>query len=54
MRKLLLILLALTVIGFLAWYGYHVVMFKLEYRKYQKVRAEQNEKLKRMRDEPLI
>lgn len=54
MRNLLLFLLALTVIGFLAWYGYHVVVTKLEYRKYKKVRDAQNEKLNRMRNEPLI
>lgn len=54
MRKLLLILLALTVIGFLAWYGYQIVMAKLAYKKYLKVRAEQNETFNRMRNEPLI
>ena len=54
MLKLLLILLALTVIGFLAWYGYHVVMTKLEYKKYKAMRDEQNEKLNWMRNEPLL
>ena len=54
MRNWLLILLALTVIGFLAWYGYHVVVTKLEYKKYKAMRAEQNEKLNRMRNETLL
>jgi hypothetical protein len=54
MRNLLLILLALTVIGFLIWYGYHVVVTKLEYKKYQQTREAQKERLNKIRNTPLI
>lgn len=45
MHKLIVILLALSVIGFILWYGYNVVMAKLAWREYKKT-TEQIRKLR--------
>lgn len=53
MRKALLILLALTVIGFLIWWGYQVTMAQLEYKKFVKARAEHQKRMDEIRNAPL-
>lgn len=53
MRKVLFILLMLTVIGFLIWYVYQVVMAKREYKQFVKARAEHQKRMDEIRNAPL-